>query len=416
MAESPSRILPPGVDGPGAAEAYPVEPDCLSRIRQPLAGEDCMATLRAVSMMGASIRVEEDGSFVVESGEWSSPPKPLDCGNSGTTMRLLAGVIASRPGLVASLVGDESLSRRPMGRVAQPLALMGADIQGERPPLRIRGSQLTGISYDSPVASAQVKSCLLLAGLKAHGETRITEPSLSRDHTERMLTALGVELTRHGDSSVSVRGGQSWTGFDFRTPGDISSAAFWLAGAAGSPGSEILLHQVGINPTRTGILDVLAQAGVLVQIEGQSEELGEPLASLRLCAPDRLEGFEIFGAMVPRLIDEIPVLAALATQCHGRTVIRDAQELKVKESDRIASVAQTLTRMGAKVEARPDGFVIEGPTPLVGTELDARGDHRIAMAFAIASGWAKGDTTISGAESIATSYPQFWSDFHALSQ
>lgn len=415
LAQGSSRVMDEAVDGPGAAMAYPVDPDHVTRVINPLMGEDCLSTLSCVKQLGTLESEGWPGQLVVDAAPWSSPDAPLDCGNSGTTMRLLAGILAGMPGIEATLVGDASLSRRPMKRVAEPLRLMGASLEGDTAPLKVLGGRLQGIDYRTPVASAQVKSAILLAGLQAKGVTRVTEPSLSRDHTERMLAALGVELQREDETTVSLRGGQWWRGFTFRVPGDISSAAFWLAAAAGTPGSKIQLKGVGVNPTRTGVLDVLEQMGAPVRLDNIREELGEPLADLHLEGPDRLDPFVIEGALVPRLIDEIPVLAALAARAHGKSVIRDARELRVKESDRIAVVADALTRMGAKVESFEDGMTIEGPADLTGVSVDASGDHRIAMSFAIASGWAQGETLIAGAESIATSYPDFLEHLNALS-
>lgn len=302
-----------------------------------------------------------------------------------------------------------------MGRVVSPLRLMGACVEGERAPLRIEGRQLRGVRYTSPVASAQVKSCLLLAGLRAQGQTWVTEPSLSRDHTERMLEALGVQVMREGALRVGVEAA-SWEGFQFRVPGDISSSAFWLVAAAIVAGSQVTLEGVGLNPTRTGVLDVLGQAGARVEVMPMGVELGEPVGGLTATYTTDLKPFVIGGDLVPRLIDEIPVLAVLATQCRGTTHIRDAKEMRVKETDRIAVVADGLSAMGAKIEALDDGFVIEGPTPLRGTHIEAADDHRIAMTFTVAGMVAEGVTTIGGAESIATSYPTFWEHFHALSE
>lgn len=377
-----------------------------SVIRDPLQGEDCIATLRALEAMGLHSANLGDGSLrLTPSRQWRSPTGPLDCGNSGTTMRLLAGMIASRP-IQATLVGDESLSRRPMSRIAAPLREMGAQVEGETAPLRIKGGALRGICHRSPVASAQVKSCLLLAGLRAEGETRVIEPSPSRDHTERMLAALGVRLDRAG-TEVAVEGGQEFGGFEFDVPADISSAAFWMVAAAMLPGSEVKMNAVGLNPSRTGVLEVLDQAGVDIRIEGGPTQLGEPTGDLMVHHRGALRGFEIGGDLVPRLIDEIPVLAVLATQCEGPSIIRDAEELRVKESDRIQKVAEGLRSMGARVEEYPDGMRIEGPTQLTGATIDAAGDHRIAMSFAIAGMVASSPTTVTGAQTIMTSYPEF---------
>jgi 3-phosphoshikimate 1-carboxyvinyltransferase len=384
-----------------------------SYVRNPLRGEDCESTLECLNLLGLRHEwITPTEIRLIPAEGWVQPPRELNCGNSGTTMRLLSGLLASRP-LDCRLIGDASLSRRPMKRIAEPLRRMGATVQGDTPPLRIRGGALHGIDYVSPVASAQVKSCTLLAGLGAEGVTSVTEPSRSRDHTERMLRATGVEVLEDGDR-VSVRGGQTPNGFSITIPADISSAAFPIVAAALLPQGRLRVRDLSVNPTRTGLLDVLDQAGVPYEIAGLREELGEPVAELELRAPDVLRPFEIAGSLVPRLIDEIPVLAVLATQCEGRSVIRDARELRVKESDRIEKVAEGLRAMGAEVETFDDGLAISGPTRLKATAVDATGDHRIAMAFAVAGLIAEGDTRIDGADSIATSYPTFERDLQAL--
>jgi 3-phosphoshikimate 1-carboxyvinyltransferase len=384
-----------------------------SIVRNPLRGEDCESTLRCLGQMGLSHQWLDDATVKLQPAEnWNSPNEPLDCGNSGTTMRLMSGLIASRP-IEATMVGDASLSRRPMGRIAEPLRLMGAKFDGDRPPIRITGGQLRAIEYTSPVASAQIKSCVLLAGLKADGTTKVTEPSRSRDHTERMLSALGCTL-QQTENSVTLSGGQSVQGFEFDVPGDISSAAFFMVAAACLPEAQLVVRDLSVNPTRTGIFDVFAQCGVTVLYGRERQELGEPVNEVEVRFEAYKRPFVIEGQMVPRLIDEIPVLAVLATQCVGTSVIRDARELRVKESDRIELVADSLRRMGAQVEATDDGMSIEGPVKLKGVEIEAHGDHRIAMAFAIAGLLADGETTISGAESIATSYPTFESDLQRL--
>lgn len=379
----------------------------LSSIRDPLDGEDCIATLRCLHQLGAQVQQTPGVTWITAPMAWTTPADALDCGNSGTTMRLLAGCLAPREGLSAVLVGDESLSRRPMARVADPLRRMGASVEGDVPPLVIEGRSLMGIDYASPVASAQVKSAILLAGLRAEGETWVREPSPSRDHTERMLTALGVSVRWDPDRGVGVFRSEPWGAFDVGIPGDVSSAAFWLVAGALVPESQVQLLGVGVNPTRTGVLDVLAQVGVPVGRSDRDAAMGEPVADLVVEASSELAPFTISGALVPRLIDEIPVLAVLATQCHGRTIIQDAAELRVKESDRIARMSEGLQAMGAQVEPTADGFIIDGPTPLHGTTVDARGDHRLAMAFAVAGMIATGETVIENADSMATSYPDF---------
>lgn len=383
-----------------------------SLILNPLMGEDCLSTLSCLRGLGASSSPSRGEGLVIEPATWSTPSADLDCGNSGTTMRLLSGLIASRP-IVATMVGDHSLSKRPMKRIAEPLRLMGAGIEGDFPPLKITGGELQGIDYTTPVASAQIKSCVLLAGLRAKGQTTVTEPSLSRDHTERMLSALGVKVHRDG-LTAGVEGGAGWDGFEFRVPGDISSAAFFMVLAALHGGSEITLDHVGVNPSRTGIVDVFEQVGVPTELSSKADEMGEPVADITIRGGGR-RPFEIGGAMVPRLIDEIPVLAVLATQLEGTSVIKDAQELRVKETDRIKVVCDGLRAMGADIEPTEDGMVIHGPTPLTGATIDASGDHRIGMSFAIAGTIASGETTILNAESIATSYPQFVNDMERVS-
>ena len=377
-------------------------------VRTPLQSEDCEATLECLRQLGARISVEAGAVRIEPAAEWVQPHRALDCGNSGTTMRLLAGLLASRP-LDVTLTGDESLSGRPMKRIAEPLRLMGAVLEGDTPPLRVMGGALKGIRYATPVASAQIKSCVLLAGLRAEGETFVAEPSRSRDHTERMLSALGVEILLD-EGFIGVRGGSQPKAFEFSVPGDISSAAFFMVAAAILPGTDLRLTDVSVNPTRTGILDVFEEAGIGFGQSHARGELGEPVANLEVWHKDMPRAFEIGGELVPRLIDEIPVLAVLATQCDGVSEIRDASELRVKESDRIEAVASGLRLMGAKVEPTSDGMKIWGPTKLKGASINARGDHRIGMAFAIAGLVADGETRVEGAQSIRSSYPGFEED------
>jgi len=390
--------------------------DCV--IRHPLRSADCERTLAALISLGAKV-----ASIVPEQvrmrpvDPWKQPAGPVDCGNSGTTMRLLAGLIASRP-LDVTLEGDASLSKRPMQRVAEPLRLMGATVEGDTPPLRIVGGALRGIEYATPVASAQVKSAILLAGLRATGDTWVSEPSLSRDHTERMLQGLGVDVkhrqTSDGTNSIGVPGGSRWDGFEFSVPADISSAAFFLVAAAMIPRSEITLEAVGINPTRTGVLDVLGAAGAQFWLSDRGEELHEPYGDLTIHSAESLRAFDLSGDLVPRVIDEIPILAVLATQCEGTSTFRDVGELRVKECDRIAVMADRLTTMGAEVETWEDGFSVKGPTPLHGARMNADGDHRIAMALAVAGLIAEGTTHIVDPECIHTSYPEFTIHLGAL--
>ncbi len=420
-----------------------------SLIKMPLAGEDCQATLSCLAQMGMQYTWAGPTDVRLHPiREWMQPAAPLDCGNSGTTMRLLSGLVASRH-LDVQMIGDSSLSKRPMKRIAEPLRLMGAIVEGDTPPLRIKGASLRGIDYVSPVASAQIKSCTLLAGLLAEGETWVTEPSLSRDHTERMFTALGVPIRRgilldnlgveqfeediDFDSQerlsavddelipigwrCGITGGVRFDGFEFSVPGDISSAAFFMVAAAILPNSRLEILDLSVNPTRTGIIDVFHQVGVPCMMEEERLEMGEPVANLLVACPfERRRPFEISGALVPRLIDEIPILAVLATQCHGESTIRDARELRVKESDRIELVANGLRAMGAEVETFEDGMSIRGPVQLKGARIDANHDHRIAMAFAIAGLAAEGQTIIEGAEAIFTSFPNFENDLLRFTQ
>jgi 3-phosphoshikimate 1-carboxyvinyltransferase len=388
-----------------------------SVVRNPLRGEDCESTLSCLAQLGLKFSGRgTDEVRLFPNQQWIQPESDLDCGNSGTTMRLLSGLIASRP-IHCRLIGDASLSRRPMKRIGEPLRWMGATIEGETPPLTISGAQLVGIDYESPVASAQVKSCVLLAGLLASGRSQVSEPSLSRDHTERMLRATGVKISQslNGSAVSSVEGGQTPTGFEISVPADISSAAFFLVAASLFPGSRLQVLDLSINPTRTGILDVLTQCGIEFELRNLREQLGEPVADLTLHGRNDLTAFEISGTLVPRLIDEIPVLSVLATQCEGTSIIRDARELRVKESDRIETVANGLRKMGAIVETFDDGMAITGPTKLHGSNINGEGDHRIAMAFAIGGLIADGTTRIDGAESIFTSYPSFTEDLQRLS-
>ena len=378
-------------------------------VRNPLRAEDCERTLGIVRKLG--LAVHSAGDCV----EISGVPKTdshleLYCGNSGTTMRLLAGLLC---GLQVSceLTGDESLSKRPMKRIAEPLRTMGASIAGDVAPLRIEPAHLRGIAYTTPVPSAQIKSALLLAGLFANGETSVTETTLSRDHTERMLAAAGCDIQREG-LTVTVKASLPER-VTMNVPADISSAAFFMIAGA-LLGGPVTITELCVNPTRTGVLDVLRAAGVTIEMGHTLQEQGEPVASIQVERSGDLKAFRIEPEMVPKLIDEIPVLAVLATQCDGTSEIRGASELRVKESDRIEAVAKGLTKMGADVEAFEDGMVITGPTPLKGTTIQAKKDHRIGMAFAIAGLIAEGETIIEGAETIETSFPGYESELRRL--
>ncbi len=372
-----------------------------------LRADDCLHTLSCLKALGVSIEDDGDGVRVRGAGaEWREPPAALDAGNSGTTMRLLAGILAGQR-FSAEITGDASLRRRPMDRVIAPLAQMGAQIValggGRFPPLRITGGPLRGITYTLPVASAQVKSAVLLAGLLAQGQTTVVEPTPTRDHTERMLAAFGAPVRRDG-SRVSLTAA-ALRGREVHIPGDISSAAFLLAAAAARPGSELTVEDVGLNPTRTGVFDVLRSLGARVDIRQTGEDNGEPVGSVAVRG-HRLRGVSISGSLIPRVIDELPVLCVIAALAEGETVISDAAELRVKESDRIAVIVRGLRALGGEVEERPDGLTVYG-SPLHGGRVQSAGDHRIAMAFAVAGLLADGPVTVEGAESIAISFPEF---------
>ena len=402
-----------------------------------LGSEDCLSTLECLVSMGAQVARPDETTIVVTGlglRGLREPAGVLECGNSGTTVRLLSGILAGH-GFYSVVTGDASLRRRPMARITEPLRRMGATILGRQGgsylPLTIQGGHLRGMEYALPVASAQVKSCLLLAALYADGPTTLHEPAASRDHTERMLRAQGVELTAQDSHhpggldgrraprppALTTSTGHTMTytirppasslrPLDLVIPGDISSAAFFLVAASLVPGSRICLGGVGVNPTRSGILDVLGAMGAMVTVENETVSGGEPMADLIVQAAE-LRGVDICGGIVPRLIDELPVIAVAATQAQGVTTVRDAAELRVKESDRVSALVGALRRLGARIEELPDGFVVEGPTLLRGAAVDSQGDHRLAMSLAIAGLVAQGETAIAGAESIAVSFPGF---------
>ncbi|BAZ38964.1 3-phosphoshikimate 1-carboxyvinyltransferase [Calothrix sp. NIES-4101] len=386
-----------------------------TKIQGLLLGEDPRSTANCFQAMGAEISPLNTELVTVKGiglGNLQEPLDILNAGNSGTTLRLMLGILASHPDRFFAVTGDDSLRSRPMSRVVKPLQQMGAEIWGRKnnslAPLAIRGNSLTPIHYHSPIASAQVKSCILLAGLMTEGKTTVTEPALSRDHSERMLRAFGAELSVDPDSkSVTVTGGKTLYGQSVIVPGDISSAAFWLVAGAIVPGAELVVENVGVNPTRTGVLEALAMMGADIQQENQREVAGEPVADLRVRCVGRLKACTIAGDIIPRLIDEIPILAVAAVFAEGTTVIKDADELRVKESDRITVMAQQLTKMGANITELPDGMEITGGTPLTGADVDSYTDHRIAMSLAIASLNASGKTTIHRAEAASISYPDF---------
>jgi 3-phosphoshikimate 1-carboxyvinyltransferase len=372
-----------------------------------LRAEDCLSTLRCLRALGVAMD-DRRSELEIHGGALREPEEILDVGNSGTTLRLLAGVLAGQR-FHSVLTGDASIRRRPMDRIAEPLRLMGARISGRQggrlAPLAISGGELRGITYATPVASAQVKSAVLLAGLFADGDTVVQEPRQSRDHTERMLGAFGAEVVR-GGLTVRLRGPQALSGTEVRVPGDLSSAAFFLVAAALVPGSDLAVAGVGLNPTRTGVLDVLRMMGAAVEVRDLKEESGEPVGTV-VVRGGLLHGTVIGGDLIPRAIDELPVLAVAASLAEGKTVIRDAAELRVKESDRIDALARELGRLGARVEAQPDGLAIVGTPRLRGGRVASGGDHRIAMALAVAGLCADGAVTIDDPACIETSFPGF---------
>ncbi|MGA7890442.1 MAG: 3-phosphoshikimate 1-carboxyvinyltransferase [Candidatus Sulfotelmatobacter sp.] len=394
--------------------------DGASRLENYSTGADCASTLGCLRSLGVKWE-RKDGADNVDnvievqaSGlGLTAPSQPLDCGNSGSTIRMLSGIIAAQK-FSSEMEGDESLSRRPMERVITPLTAMGAQIisQNGRPPLRITGAKLKGIDYKMPVASAQVKSCLLFAGLLADGETRIEEPLRTRDHGEVALRAFGAQVESKGNE-VRIRGGQRLRGIETRVPGDLSSAAFFLCAAALFPGSQLTITSLLMNPTRALLLDILMQMGLRISVTQLEEVYGELVGTLQVEGA-RLKSATIAGAATAALIDEIPVLAAIAPYTEEGIEVRDAKELRVKESDRIASIATNLRAMGAEVEEREDGLKIPGGQSLHGAEIESFGDHRIAMAFSIAALRAQGETLIRGSECAAISYPAFFSALESL--
>jgi len=381
-----------------------------------LPSEDCLNTLKAMRSLGAPFEIIEElegyGPTKLriqgQSMALSKPEAPIDCGNSGTGMRLLAGLLAGQE-FTSELFGDASLSSRPMGRITDPLGQMGANLEtlGEKPgcaPLKIHGSKLKPIDYDMPVASAQVKSAVLLAGLFAEGTTSVTQPSVTRDHTERMMAAFQLSCKTVGNK-ISVPGGQMPESHDFVVPGDISSAAFWLVAAAAMDGSRLLLKDVGLNPTRTAILKVLGRMGASIS-EIVHNSAGEPIGNIEIHGA-KLQGTTLLPEEIPNLIDEIPVIAVAAALAEGSTHIRNARELRVKETDRITTTVENLRKMGVDVEEFEDGMIIHGAKRLKGAKIESHGDHRIAMAFCIAGLFAKGETVVHGTDCINTSYPGF---------
>ena len=381
-----------------------------------LLGDDCLSTISCFQKLGVDIELTGKAVTIKSGGEesWAEPTEVLDTGNSGTTTRLMLGLLAGTS-FHSVMAGDESIAKRPMKRIINPLREMGADIRGRKDgqftPLAVQGTKLSAINYTLPVASAQVKSAILLAALKAEGKTVIREPVPTRDHTEIMLEHFGAVITR-GNGSIELEGGQKLTAAHVEVPGDISSAAFLIGAALITEQSEVRLTNVGSNPTRTGILDVIAQMGADFDVKERAVE-GESSADLAIRS-SKLNGIEIGGELIPRLIDEIPLIALIATQAHGTTVIKDAEELRVKETDRIAAVVAELSKMGADITATEDGMIINGPTVLTGADMKTYGDHRLGMMAAVAALAATGEVHIDEPDCIAVSFPNFVEQMNSL--
>ncbi|MGN0158167.1 MAG: 3-phosphoshikimate 1-carboxyvinyltransferase [Brotaphodocola sp.] len=388
----------------------------ITEIHNFLQGADCLSTIGCFRSMGVDI--ENNGDSVIVHGNGlrglKKPDAILDCGNSGTTTRLISGILSGQ-NFTVTLTGDASIQKRPMKRIMTPLSMMGAHIRSlnnnDCAPLEITGSPLHGIHYQSPVASAQVKSAILLAGLYADGETKVTEPNISRNHTELMLSCFGADVHTEGTAAI-IHPAKELFGQKIVVPGDISSAAFFMAAGLMIPNSEILIHNVGINPTRDGMIHVCKAMGADITLMNVKED-GEPTADI-LVRSSNLKGTVIGGAIIPTLIDELPMIAAMACFAEGETIIKDAAELKVKESNRIAVMVENLSAMGADVEETEDGMIIRGGKPLHGAVIDSKLDHRIAMTFAITGSCTDGETEILDAECVNISYPNFYEDLERL--
>ena len=388
-----------------------------------LPAEDPISTAACLRAMGVTISPIEAGGIVRVEGVGldglQEPNQVLNCGNSGTTMRLMLGLLAGRDGRHFVLDGDASLRNRPMRRVGQPLESMGADVRGRdggnKAPLAVQGRRLKGTVIGTPVASAQVKSALLLAALTAESPTTVIEPAQSRDHSERMLKAFGADLTVGGEMSrhISVRPGAVLHGQDVVVPGDISSAAFWLVAGALVPNADLTIENVGLNPTRTGILEVLEQMGARIEVLNPRDVAGEPVGDLRV-THGPLKPFQFGEEIMPRLVDEVPILSVAACFCDGESRISGASELRVKETDRLAVMARQLKAMGADIEEHEDGITIRGGRQLRGAGLDSETDHRVAMSLAVAALLATGDSTLERSEAAAVSYPTFWDELERL--
>jgi 3-phosphoshikimate 1-carboxyvinyltransferase len=387
-----------------------------------LAGEDCLSTLSVLRALGVEHELDTSGETAVLriTGAGLDGLREalgvLNCGNSGTTMRLMSGVLAGQP-FFSVLDGDDSLRSRPMARIAEPLRLMGAHFDGrdggKYAPLAIRGGGLHGIRYKLPMASAQVKSAIVLAGLYAKGETIVEEPGPARDHTERMLAAMGAGIEREGPA-LRVTPGARLEALSMRVPNDISAAAFWMVAAAVHPDAELRITGVGVNPTRTGIIDALRAMGGDVSVEEERVVGGEPVADI-VVRSSQLEATVVEGDLVPRMLDELPVLAVAAAFARGTTEIRDASELAVKESNRVATTVSQLAALGVRIRERPDGMMIEGGSGIAGGNARSFGDHRLAMALAVAGLAGAGAVAVEGAECVAVSYPEFWDHLDAIS-
>lgn len=385
-----------------------------------LTANDCRATVRCMRALGVTIEEHSPTELIVQGvglHGLQEPTNVLDCGGSGTTMRLLAGLLAGQP-FYSVLSGNRGLCRRPMDRVAVPLQQMGATVLGRQdgslPPLTVRGGNLRGMEYNLPVASAQIKSAILLAGLYADGPTTVHEPGPARDHTERLFAAQGASLQRQGATVTVTPPDRPLNPLNITIPGDFSSAAFLLVAACLVPGSDVTLEGVGVNETRTGLLDILGAMGADIHVAHRRESGGEPLADVTARYSPGLRAVTIVGDLVPRTIDEFPLVALLAAHALGTTTVGDAAELRFKESDRVAAVARELHRLGVRVEEHDDGFAISGPVRLQGTRVDSYGDHRLAMMLAIAGLNAEGETRVAGASCIADSYPGFWATINSL--
>ncbi len=389
-----------------------------------LHSEDPLSTADCLRKLGANIpEIIKDETFTVKGvgiDGLKEPREILNCGNSGTTMRLLMGLLAGQEGSNFILNGDNSLNERPMGRVSKPLSLMGGRIfgrnNGDKAPISIDGNKLRGCVIGTPVASAQVKSAILLAGLYASGTTSVIEPASSRDHTERMLKAFGADINIRGElgRNIVIKSGKNLTGQNILIPGDISSAAFWMIAASIVPNSNIIIKNVGLNPTRTGILEVMDDMGCNYEIEDKSIIAGEPIGSIKVKTTNNLRPFKIQGDILPKLIDEIPILTVAACFCDGVSEIKDAKELRVKETDRLKVMARQLKKFGANILEKEDGLIITGKSKFISSEVDSETDHRVSMSLAIASLLAKGSSMILRADASNVSYPNFWDDLEKL--